>query len=120
MSATGIVSFKATQADIEESPIAPDKLIEGHPQQRSENYHTSADEHFFSGFWSSTPGKWHVNYAGEEEFCHLLEGEIILADQQGNESRFKAGDRFAISEGFTGTWETVVACRKLYVIALKG
>ena len=119
MAATGVLDFKAVKADVEEGPIAPEKVLTGAPNQKTENYFTSRDERFFSGFWSSDIGKWRVDYSGEEEFCHLLEGEVILTDAGGKSSRFTAGDRFTIAEGFKGTWETVKPCRKLYVIALK-
>ncbi|WP_020399049.1 cupin domain-containing protein [Kordiimonas gwangyangensis] len=120
MSAHGVLNIDQTKANIDEDPVAAEKLIAGSPQQRTENHFTSADEKFFTGFWSSTAGKWRVDYTGEEEFCHLLEGEVVLTDEKGSESRFVAGDRFTIAEGFKGTWETVKDCRKLYVIALKG
>ena len=119
MSASGVLDFKSAEPEVEEGPVAAEKLLSGQPAQRTENYFTSKDDRFFSGVWSSGIGKWRVNYAGEEEFCHLLEGEVILTDEDGNASRFKAGDRFTVAEGFIGTWETVKPCRKLYVIALK-
>ncbi|WP_262691699.1 cupin domain-containing protein [Kordiimonas aestuarii] len=120
MSANGVLNFSDASPEIESGPVAAEKLIDGHPQQRTENFYTGKDERFFSGYWSSSVGKWRVNYDSEEEFCHLLEGEVVLTDEGGNSSRFQAGARFTIAEGFTGTWETVADCRKLYVIALKG
>lgn len=120
MGARGILNFTDTAPETDEGPVAAEKLVTGNPVQRSENHFTSADGKFFSGFWSSTEGSWRVDYSGEEEFCHLLEGEVTLTDEEGNSSRFVAGDRFTVAEGFKGTWETVKACRKLYVIALKG
>jgi uncharacterized cupin superfamily protein len=119
MGAQGILNFKASTPEIDEGPVAAEKLLAGTPVQRSENHFTSADGKFFSGFWSSSVGRWRVDYTGEEEFCQLLEGEVLLTDEEGNSSRFVAGDRFTIAEGFRGTWETVRDCRKLYVIALK-
>ena len=119
MTAKGVLNLADCNADIEEGPVAPEKLLAGTPKQKTENCFTSADGRFFTGYWSSTPGKWRVDYTGEEEFCHLLEGEVVLTDEGGAESRFVAGDRFTIAEGFKGSWETVKPCRKLYVIALK-
>lgn len=120
MDAKAVLNFANASPEIEEGPVAAEKLVAGHPMQRTENYYTSADETFFSGFWSSGVGRWRVDYSGEEEFCHLLEGEVMLTDEAGNATHLKAGDRFTIAEGFKGTWETVKPCRKLYVIALKG
>ncbi|WP_417463711.1 cupin domain-containing protein [Kordiimonas sp.] len=120
MSAKGVLNFRETDPEVENGPVSAEKLISGNPQQQTENIYTSKSEKFFTGYWSSTKGKWHVNYDGEEEFCHLLEGEVELVDEEGRASRFKAGDRFTISAGFKGTWETIKDCRKLYVIALVG
>ncbi|MCJ9428900.1 cupin domain-containing protein [Kordiimonas sp. A6E486] len=114
------MDFAGVKPEREESLPADDKLISGQPVQLTENVYEDKKGSFFTGFWSSAPGKWRVNYAGEEEFCHLLEGLVELADDEGNVSRFKAGDRFVISEGFSGTWETIEPSKKLYVISVVG
>ncbi|TNE66930.1 MAG: DUF861 domain-containing protein [Alphaproteobacteria bacterium] len=118
--AKGIVDFGAVKPVREESLPADEKLISGQPIQITENIYADTRGRFFTGYWSSAPGKWRINCAGDEEFCHLLEGVVELADEAGNISRFVAGDRFVIPEGFVGTWETVEACRKLYVICAVG
>lgn len=114
-----IIDFKDIHPVREESLPAAEKLISGTPHQITENVYESRNERVFTGFWSSEVGKWRVNYDGEEEFCHLLEGEIELVGNDGSVKRFSAGDRFVVPEGFSGTWETIKACRKLYVIALQ-
>jgi len=118
MLAPSIVSFDSATPEREESMPEGDKLISGTPLQLTENVYEGASGKFFTGFWSSAPGKWHVNYEGEEEFCHILEGEIELTSDAGEVQRFSAGDRFVVPAGFKGTWETIEPCKKLYVIAL--
>ncbi|SDD68175.1 MULTISPECIES: cupin domain-containing protein [Kordiimonas] len=120
MATPSIVSFDSVSPEREESLPAAEKLISGTPHQLTENIYEGASGKFFTGFWSSDIGKWHVNYDGEEEFCHILEGEIILTSTEGEAQEFRAGDRFVVPAGFTGTWETVVPCKKLYVISLVG
>lgn len=118
MAGQSIVSFDSVSPQREESMPEGAKLIAGAPLQITENIYEDATGKFFTGFWSSAAGKWHVNYDGEEEFCHILEGEIELTSDAGDVQRFKAGDRFVVPAGFTGTWETIEPCKKLYVISL--
>lgn len=109
-----IVSF-ATPMAAEHSAPDPGKLVAGRPVLSTQNYYADADQQFFSGIWASTEGKWRVTYA-EHEFCALLEGHVRIASDDGSVAEFRAGDSFVIPAGFRGTWETVAACRKLYVI----
>ena len=109
-----IVSF-ATPVAAEHSAPDPEKLIAGRPVLTTQNHYADAAQQFFSGVWASTEGKWRVSYA-EHEFCALLEGHVRIASDDGGVAEFRAGDSFVIPAGFRGTWETVTACRKLYVI----
>jgi uncharacterized cupin superfamily protein len=109
-----IVSFR-TPVESSESAPAAEALIAGRPKHTTENLYTDAAETFFSGFWSSTRGKWRVHYT-EHEFCHLLEGRIVITSESGERWEFNAGDSFVIPSGFSGTWEVLEDCRKLYVI----
>lgn len=109
-----IISFRNPVERSESAPAA-DALIAGNPKTTTENHYSDAAETFFSGFWSSTRGKWRVSYT-EHEFCHLLEGLIVIVSASGERSQFAAGDSFVIPSGFSGTWEVLENCRKLYVI----
>ena len=109
-----IVSF-ASPVAVEHSVPDPARVLAGHPALTTQNHYADAAEQFFSGVWASTEGKWRVSYA-EHEFCSLTEGRVRLVSDDGSVSEFAAGDSFVIPAGFSGTWETLVACRKLYVI----
>lgn len=97
--------------------VAPDahRVLEGKPASKTWNAYESGDGKFFSGIWESEPGKWEINYT-EHEFCHILEGESVIADKAGTETRVRAGDAFVIPAGFKGTWEVVTKTRKHYAI----
>ncbi|NVJ69032.1 MAG: cupin domain-containing protein [Alphaproteobacteria bacterium] len=118
MTTPKIISFDDTTPEREESLPSNEKLISGSPLQVTENYYEDVKGKFFTGFWSSAPGKWHINYEGEEEFCEILEGVVELTSNDGKTSRFEKGDRFVVPAGFKGTWETIESCKKLYVISL--
>ncbi len=109
-----IKDFKALGKGEESAPAA-DKLVSGNPRQQLWNVLSSSDGRFHAGEWASGPGVWRINYT-EYELCHMLSGVVRLTDEAGTTREFRAGDSFVIPSGFRGTWEVVVACRKLYAI----
>ncbi len=111
-----IVSFASSVAAEYSAPDAA-RLLSGRPVFTTHNHYADAEQRFFSGVWASTAGKWRVSYE-EHEFCSMLEGRARLVSDDGSVAEFAAGDHFVIPAGFSGTWETLVACRKLYVIYL--
>jgi len=94
---------------------APERVLFGDPVPRAQNLFESADKRFNSGIWSADPGTWRVVFS-ESEFCHILEGVIIVRGDDGSEATFKAGDAFVTPAGFTGTWEIVEPARKFYAV----
>ena len=99
----------------EHSAPAPDKVIAGNPRQQIWNAFSDPEGRFHVGRWASTEGIWRINYT-EHELCHLLTGVVRLSDDSGQQRVYKAGDTFMINKGFSGTWEVVEACSKVYAI----
>lgn len=95
----------------------PARLLAGTWENRTWNHYTGEDDRLYCGIWECEPGKVHMDYA-EWEFCHFIEGEAILTNDEGKAWTLKAGDGFIIPPGFKGTWETVKKVRKHYVILL--
>jgi uncharacterized cupin superfamily protein len=93
----------------------PGNVISGNPSTKLQNYYTDQTGQFFAGIWESAPGKWQVSY-GEEEFCAILAGKAVLTNVEGVAETFQKGDAFVIPKGFTGSWETIEAVKKWYVI----
>jgi uncharacterized cupin superfamily protein len=92
-----------------------ERVISGNPVQCAQNLFQSADGRFSSGIWSGDPGTWRVVFA-ESEFCHLLQGVIIIRGDDGSEFTVRAGDAFVTPAGFTGTWEIVEPAKKFYAV----
>lgn len=90
------------------------RTIEGTPRFRTWNVE-EAEGGLHAGIWESTPGKWRVEY-DEWEFCSILSGVSIIAEDGGEARTVRAGDSFVIRPGFRGTWEVVETTRKSYVI----
>jgi uncharacterized cupin superfamily protein len=110
-----IVALSSAGVEKESFLPAPEKIISGNPRQNIWNVYSSSDAKFHSGIWDAQAGRWRINYT-EDEYCMILEGESIIADEHGNERIVKAGDQFVIPAGFKGTWTVPVYCKKIYVI----
>ncbi|QUD89111.1 cupin domain-containing protein [Phenylobacterium montanum] len=104
------------QAEPVTEPVAPDRLLEGHPVTETRNAYEKG-EHTYVGEWAAGEGAWRVAY-DEWEFCHILSGVCELVPDDGEAMRFCAGDSFVIEPGFAGVWRVLEPMRKRYVIRL--
>ena len=109
-----IIDFNAAGAP-ENSAPAPEKVLAGNPRQQLWNVFSDPDARFHVGRWASTPGAWRVSYS-ERELCHLLTGVVRLTDDQGAQRTYRAGDTFMVNKGFSGIWEVIESCSKIYAI----
>ncbi|HLW24025.1 MAG TPA: cupin domain-containing protein, partial [Steroidobacteraceae bacterium] len=101
--------------DAEVSEPPSDRLLAGHPQLEVRNFFTDSSQQFFAGRWSATRGKWRVRYT-ENELCVMTAGRVIIESDTGARESFAAGDAFVVPAGFSGTWEVVEDCTKIYGI----
>lgn len=109
-----IIDFNQPLAAESAAP-ATDRLVAGNPTQTIANYFSDPTQQFFSGTWSSTPGKWRIHYT-ESEFCCLTKGRVVLENLSGQRWEFGPGMGFVVPAGFEGTWEVVEPCTKFYAI----
>ncbi len=93
---------------------AEGRLIAGDPKFRTWNAE-EAEGGLYAGIWESTPGKWRIEY-DEWEFCHILSGVSVIAEEGGEARTVRAGDSFVLRPGFKGSWEVLETTRKEYVI----
>lgn len=102
---------------VEAEGYMPDseKVLAGNPAQLIWHCYDNKDETFGAGIWQGEPGSHKVNYT-EEEVCFLLQGKVIVHDNDGGAITLNKGDMFAIPAGFSGVWETVETAKKLYVV----
>ena len=92
-----------------------EKILSGDPVQTVANAFSSPDGRFNCGVWTGGVGCWRVSFS-ESEFCHLLEGKVVVTSAAGEVRTFVAGDAFVMPAGFEGSWEVVEPARKLYAV----
>ena len=116
--------FAAMNASIVrlDTPLEPDvsvpgadRLLAGAPEHRVWNYFTDTTQTFFAGRWAGTRGKWRVRYT-ENELCVMTAGRVVITGDTGESSAFGPGDAFVVPAGFSGTWEVLEDCQKVYAI----
>jgi uncharacterized protein len=103
----------ALEAEVSEPPA--ERLMAGKPELQVRNYFADTSQQFFAGRWSATRGKWRVRYT-ENELCVMTAGRVIIESASGERSSFGAGDAFVVPAGFSGTWEVLEDCSKIYAI----
>ena len=115
MSTLQIIDFAQADTPAEHYRPAAEKILAGNPEQNVRNHYASPCGQFNAGVWEGAVGQWTVSYT-EHEYCEILAGVSVLRDQDGNARTVRAGDRFVIPAGFSGTWEVLEPCRKVYVM----
>ncbi|MGB3416902.1 MAG: cupin domain-containing protein [Mesorhizobium sp.] len=112
---TFLVIDTAGAAPEEGAPPA-ERILAGSPKFRTWNIE-ERDGGLYAGIWESTPGKWRIEY-DEWEFCHILSGVSVIAEDGGEARTVRAGDSFVLRSGFKGSWEVLETTRKEYVVRL--
>jgi uncharacterized protein len=97
------------------SAPAADRLLAGAPEHQVWNYFTDSTQTFFAGRWAGTRGKWRVRYT-ENELCVMTAGRVVITSDTGEANTFGPGDAFVIPAGFSGTWEVLEDCSKVYAV----
>ena len=117
---TDIILLKSSGEGAPKVAVAktpPEKLVSGSPVTQTWNAFTGEDDRLYCGIWESSKGTMKVSY-DEWEFCHFIQGEAVLTNEDGKRWTLSKGDAFIIPAGFKGTWETVRKVKKHYVILL--
>ena len=108
-----VIAFANPSAESSTYRPAPERILAGDPVQTATLHFTSADGRFSAGTWAAERGTWRVVFT-ESEFCHLLEGVIVVTDEAGTRTTFRAGDAFVSPRGWSGTWTVTEPVKKHY------
>ena len=69
---------------------------------RDHSYFGTKDEKYYIGLWEANEGMTNVAPITYDEFFYVLEGTIILEDQDGARKSFSAGEASVIPQGWSG------------------
>jgi uncharacterized protein len=107
------LSLTTDAAEAEHDAPAADRVISGDPKFTTWN--VEERDGLYCGIWEATPGKWRISY-DEWEYCTILSGVSVIAEEGGAAVTVRAGDSFILRPGFKGSWEVLETTRKDYVI----
>jgi len=116
MSEPKFLTLDISRIEPEAGAPAPERIVSGNPQFRTWNAE-ERDDGLCADVWESTPGKWRIEY-DEWEYCRILSGVSVIAEEGGEARTVRAGDSFVLRPGFRGSWEVLETTRKEYVIRL--
>ena len=92
-------------------------IIKGdRPTQRDHIYFTNDAEDMFVGMWDSTPFESEMAPYPCHEFVRLLEGEIVITEEDGTVNQFEKDDAFFVPMGTVCSWKTTEYVKKYYGI----
>jgi uncharacterized cupin superfamily protein len=112
--ATGrIHTVSAPTAALDPWPIPESQITGGSPQAAGRFLWQSEDKRLGNGVWTCAPGSFTWEYTWDETI-YLLEGEVTIADQDGNSNTYRAGDLFFVPAGTSSSWEVTKAVRKVF------
>jgi uncharacterized cupin superfamily protein len=102
-----------TLGEAEHGSPPADRIVSGRPEFTTWNVEDR--DGLYCGTWRATPGKWLIQY-DEWEYCRIIEGISIIAEDGGASLEVRPGDSFVLRPGFRGSWEVVQTTVKEYVI----
>ena len=88
--------------------------IEGDQKEATLVLWTSANAKMETGIWECTPGRFTADRSAAAEFCHFLQGRIVMTHVDGTRRELGPGDAIMLPRGWKGTWEIVEQTRKIY------
>lgn len=94
------------------APIEPSWILEGTPTARFASHSQGGDDAAVTGVWDCTAGefRWHF---GWDETVLILEGEVLVTDEDGTERLLRAGDVAYFTAGSWYTWRIDRYLKKL-------
>ena len=101
------------------SYIDPSHVLEGKAEERAQIFLASPSEKFLVGVWECSPCKEKVEDYPFHECCFVLQGSVIVTDEEGRSETFSSGDAFTMRKGFQGLWHMTEHFKK-YFIAYTG
>jgi uncharacterized cupin superfamily protein len=104
-------SVDLESVELVDAPINPDWIVAGAPVARSSEWVRSSDGLTTMAVWSCTAGTFRWTF-GCDELVHIIEGEVIVTDDDGNRVRLGRNSAALFAAGSQTTWEIPAFVRK--------
>jgi len=99
-------------------PYEPDF---GDLMARGHTYFYSEDGNFGLGVWESKPGETTYTDLEYDELMYVLDGALVMTDEQGHAETYASGEGVVLPKGFTGTLAVPEGgVRKIWVTYMGG
>lgn len=102
--------------DLVDADIPPEWIIEGTPKARIKHLTDVPNGVMSPAIWECSAGKFHWHF-GSDEIVHVLEGGVIVHDDDGSKRVLSAGDVGYFPAGTHSVWEVETSIRKLAIFA---
>jgi len=111
-----IQSSHVFHRDLSIADMPRDWIIEGSPQPKVKSIAGSEDGALNAALWECNAGKFKWQFS-TDELVHILEGEVLVAEEDGsNERLLKVGDVAYFHAGTASIWTVKTFVRKLAVL----
>lgn len=107
-----ILFYSGTNVEMKPAPINPTWVIEGAPLARNFMLSQSLDKSATTFLWDCTTGVFHWHY-DIDETVYVLEGSVIVRDDNGVEHHLGPGDEALFRAGSHAVWRVENYVRKV-------
>lgn len=111
MSRASFDAASLSSLDLDPAPIRPEWVLEGRPLARCRHWSDSSDGTTSAMVWDCTAGRFRW-YFGGDEIVHIIEGEVIVAGDDGSHRTLRPGDAALFRAGTWSTWHVPHYVRK--------
>jgi uncharacterized cupin superfamily protein len=106
------IEFGMGKAELQPAPIPDSWILEGKPFARNLLLSRSEDGAASTLLWDCTAGRFHWHYSIDET-VYILEGSVIVRDENGDTRRLTVGDTAFFPCGTSALWTVESYVRKL-------
>ena len=106
------------EGELDESPLGPPlaEVLGDEIPTRITIPFTSDDSRILSGVWEAEPGLSRWEFLERGEVIHVLEGRMVVTEDNSEPVTLEAGTAAVFPIGWRGTWEIQERIRKFFVI----
>ena len=103
-----------SQSGWEAYPLPKDTIVKGEPGAMVHWARVQADPPYYAGVWTVQPCTF--DFAFEmNETAHVLEGHVVVTQQDGPTLELRAGDVATFPKGAKTRWEVRAPFKKIFV-----